>query len=392
MKKNLYVMYAMALLQGMVFYGPVATLYRQAQGVTVFEITVIESISLALSILLEIPWGIVADKIGYRKTMIFCSGLYFVSKIIFWQAAGFVGFLTERIMLSVVLAGLSGVDSSILYLSCEGKDSQKAFGLYSSMNMAGLLAAAAVFSLFAGDNYRLAGLLTVISYGLAMVFSFGLTEVRQAVPRKAAKEPFCEIFRQTLRNRTLLLFLIACALLTETHQTITVFLNQLQYERCGLNDSAIGLVYIAATLLGLLGAYSSAFTRRVGINRSFVLFCSLAVLSCLVLGAVPCALPSVISIMTLRLSNTLFQPLLAELQNRQISSKNRATALSVCGMLMNSIAIAANLIFGILADWSLPSAFYFGGMICTVGLVLFLTHPPQAFEALRQPAPDSRNV
>lgn len=55
MKKNLYVMYAMVLLQGMVFYGPIATLYRQAQGVTVFEITIIESVSLALGILLEIP-------------------------------------------------------------------------------------------------------------------------------------------------------------------------------------------------------------------------------------------------------------------------------------------------------------------------------------------------
>ena len=51
MKKNLYVMYALALLQGMVFYGPIATLYRQVQGITVFEITVIESISLAMGIL-----------------------------------------------------------------------------------------------------------------------------------------------------------------------------------------------------------------------------------------------------------------------------------------------------------------------------------------------------
>ena len=164
MKKNLYVLYAMALLQGMVFYGPIATLYRQSQGVTVFEITVIESISLALCILLEIPWGMIADKIGYRKTMIFCSFLYFISKIVFWQATGFGGFLAERIMLSVVLAGYSGVDSSILYLSCEGTDRQKAFGLYSSMSMAGLLIAAAVFSAFVGDDYRLAGLLTVIMW------------------------------------------------------------------------------------------------------------------------------------------------------------------------------------------------------------------------------------
>lgn len=93
MKRNIFILYAIALLQGMVFYGPVATLYRQAHGVSVLEITVIESISLALCILLEIPWGVVADRIGYRRTMIICSGLYFISKIVFWRADGFCGFL-----------------------------------------------------------------------------------------------------------------------------------------------------------------------------------------------------------------------------------------------------------------------------------------------------------
>lgn len=382
MKKNLYVMYALALLQGMVFYGPIATLYRQAQGITVFEITIIESISLALGILLEIPWGMIADKIGYRKTMIFCSSLYFISKIVFWQATGFGGFLTERIMLSVVLAGYSGVDSSIIYLSCKGTDSQKAFGLYSSMSMAGLLIAAAVFSVFVGDNYWLAGLLTVISYGLAMVLSFGLTEVRQTDAEETETEPFGESFRQIFSNRTLLLFLVGVALLSEAHQTITVFLNQLQYERCGLSDSVIGLVYIVATLLGLLGAYSSAFTKRVGVRRSFVLFCVFAIFSCLVLGSTPLALPSVISVLLLRLSNTLFQPLLADLQNRQITSRNRATALSVCGMLVDGIAIGTNLVFGALSDWNLSTAFYFGSAICTVGLFLFLLWLKKGYGAL----------
>ena len=40
-RRNIYLMYAIALLQGMVFYGPVATLYREAAGVTIFQITLI---------------------------------------------------------------------------------------------------------------------------------------------------------------------------------------------------------------------------------------------------------------------------------------------------------------------------------------------------------------
>lgn len=371
MQKNRYIMYAIALLQGMVFYSPIATLYRQAQGVTIFQITVIESISLALGILLEVPWGVVADKIGYRSTMIFCSGLYFVSKLVFWRATGFGGFLAERIMLSVVLAGFSGVDSSILYLSCQGKDSQNVFGIYNSLGMVGLLMAAAVFSLFVGDNYALAGLLTVISYGLAALLSLGITEVKQPKSEHIQPESFQITVQKAVCNYPFLLFLIAVALLSETHQTVTVFLNQLQYERCGLPSSAMGFVYIFATLLGLLGVYSSAVTRRMGLSRSLTLFCGLAVGSCLVLGLTRHAGPSVTGIFTLRISDTLFQPLQAEIQNRQVTSENRATTLSVYSMLMDGIAIGTNLIFGALSDWSLPSAFFFGGVICILSRILF---------------------
>lgn len=171
-------MYAIALLQGMVFYGPIATLYRQANGLTVFHITLIESVSYLLCILFEVPWGIIADKIGYKKTMSFCCGLYLVSKIVFWRADGFFDFLLERIMLSVVIAGLSGVDTSILYLSCNKGESQKVFSVYNSLGLTGLLFASFVFSAFIGRNYTASAFLTVISYGVAAVLSLFLDEVK----------------------------------------------------------------------------------------------------------------------------------------------------------------------------------------------------------------------
>lgn len=59
-KLNIWIYYGIALLQGMVFYAPVATLYRQARGLSVFSVTLIESISFAVAVLLEIPWGYAA--------------------------------------------------------------------------------------------------------------------------------------------------------------------------------------------------------------------------------------------------------------------------------------------------------------------------------------------
>lgn len=284
MKKNIYLMYAIAFLQGMVFYGPIATLYRQAQGVSIFQITLMEGISLALCIALEIPWGMAADKIGYRRTMILCCGLYFISKIVFWRASGFGGFFAERILLGIVQSGLSGVDSSILYLSCQGKDSQKVFGIYHSLGMGGLLAAAAVFSLVVKDNYPLAGFLTAVSYGTSAVLSFFLEEVREGNAGRARAEAFGATCKTVLKDRSLLLFLTAVAFLSETHQTITVFLNQLQYSRCGMGNAAMGFVYCAATVLGLCGVWSFAVTRKIGVRHSFWLFGGTAAAACLALA------------------------------------------------------------------------------------------------------------
>lgn len=363
-------MYAIALLQGIVFYGPIATLYRQAQGVTIAQITLMESISLALCILLEVPWGVLADKLGYKRTMVVCCFLYFLSKLIFWQATGFGGFLLERVMLSVVCAGLSGVDTSILYLSAGGQDSQRIFGVYNSLQTAGLLLAALTFSLLIGDNYPLAGVLTALSYGAAALCALGLTEVKG--PARFSPRLTLDLLRQTLSNRRLLLFLLAGALLTEGHQIITTFLSQLQYARCGLPEWAMGVLYLAATMLGMAGIWSARLTHRTGTAGAAFLLFGGGALACVVLALTATALPSICAILTLRLCCALCQPFLMELQNRQVTTEHRATALSVHAMITDTVGVGTNLAFGVLAEVHLAHAFWFGGGICLTGLVLFL--------------------
>lgn len=361
-------MYAIALLQGMVFYGPIATLYRQAKGVSVFQITLIESVSLALCLLLEFPWGVLADKIGYKKTLLICNILYFLSKIVFWQADSFPAFLLERIMLSVIIAGLSGVDTALLYLSCH-KNSQQVFGIYNSMQTAGLLAAAFLFSFTVKNNYGLAAFLTVVSYGIAALLTFVLEE---AAPPQAERRTrgIPSLIKRVLADKRLLLFLIGIALLNETHQTITVFLNQLQYVKCGLSSAAIGYIYILVTVFGLCGAFSYRITRKIGSAPTAVLLFSLAAISCFLLAFTQSALLSVLSILALRIAHSLFQPLQEELQNRRITTPDRAAALSVNAVIIDSVGAATNIAFGSIAQRSLPLSLFFGAALCILGAFL----------------------
>ena len=60
------------------------------------------------------------------------------------------------------------------------------------------------------------------------------------------------------------------------------------------------------------------------------------------------------------------------LQNRQVTTGDRATALSLNALLMDLVAVFTNLVFGRAADVFLPLAMGFGFVLCFAGLVLYL--------------------
>lgn len=372
-KKNIYLLYAVSFLQGMVFYAPIATLYRQNRGVDIFQITLIESCSLALCLLLEIPWGVVADRIGYKNTLLFCNILYVVSKIVFWQAHGFTMFLVERLMLSVVCSGLSGCDIAMLYLSC-GKEesSQKVFGVYSAMATAGLLAAAGITPLLLRYGDSQTAFFTILTYGAAAVLTVFLTNTEKPVENLPT---LCgqmrELFQVIRRDGRFLPFLLAAALFSECRQTILTFLNQLQYVRCSIPPAYMGFLYILITVAGLFAARAHRLTRRFGENRVAVTLITAGGLACLILTFTVSAVLSVLCLMTLQVAFSVFVPIQQELQNRRIEGANRASVLSVYAILMDSVAVFTNLAFGRAADFGVANAMLLGAAFCFIALLLY---------------------
>ena len=377
MKRNLCLLYGIAFLQGMVFYSPASVLYRQEAGLTIFQISVIESISLFLCLVLEIPWGILADKIGYRSTMILCCFFYFISKLIFWKAWSFADFLLERIFLSIAVSGLSGVDIALLYLCTPKGKSQKAFGIYEGMGTGGLLTASVCFSFFLEGQWRRAALLTAAAYGLTLVLALFLKKPdpqRTKSPAKPARKTPLKLSLKAIRavSPSFLLFLSGAGLLAETRQYITVFLNQPQYIACGLSAGSIALLYILTQIAGMTSPWSDFLTKKLGIPL-FSACCFLCpALLCFALAFTHSPLCSAVCILGIQGFISLFQPLQSELQNREISTSHRAAALSLQAMFLELTSAVLEPVFGSLAQKSLALAFESGGFFCIAGFLLFL--------------------
>ncbi|MCG4586158.1 MFS transporter, partial [Anaerosalibacter bizertensis] len=98
--RNLYLLCTIAFLQGLVFYGPVATLFRQNRGLSLNNIFILETIFIVLMFIFEVPWGYIGDRIGYKNTLIVSFFLFFLSKIIFYNAHSFNIFLLESIIVA----------------------------------------------------------------------------------------------------------------------------------------------------------------------------------------------------------------------------------------------------------------------------------------------------
>lgn len=373
-RRNIPLMYAIAFFQGIVLYASISTLYRQARGLTLSEYAVIDGFSYIFQLAFEIPFGMLADRIGYKRTLIFSNGLYLLSKIIFWQAFGFGSFLLERLFFSMALAGLSGLDVSILYLSCGKQDSQKIFSRYSAFGTAGMLTGCFIFTLFLSEHYAATAFGTVISYGIAFVLSFFVADVKDSEPKekKPSLASLLEILKLTLQDRKFLLFILGDALICYGVWASRILLSQQRFLELGLTEQHIGWMELVLSCLALSAVYSATLTKKLGFRKFIVTCISTVTLSILILGFTGNVWLAVFSSALIEIFYDFLMPLVNDLYSKHVTVSDRATQLSVYAMISEIISFCLSFLTSFVTANSYSDSFVFCAFLTTVGIFLFL--------------------
>lgn len=369
-KRNIALLLCVCCLQGMVFYSPIATLYRQAAGLDLLQIGFIESLSLGVMLALEIPWGIAADRIGHRRTIVICSALFALSKLIFWRAESFGGFLAERVVLGACLAGLSGCDSAFLFACCEAGEHRKVYAQCEAVQTLGMLFAALVWPALGGD-YRLSALLTLGTYAAAAVLTLFLAEPEGVRAQEARQDPPLTFRRAVGHTLALAPVLLAICLLRETAQTVTVFLGQLQFAAAGIPQGWFGALQAGVIGAGVLGGLSHRLLRRLGVRRAGAALMGAGAAACVLPVLYPGALSAAAGVIALRAVQSMLGPLSLSIQTERAPAAGRATQLSCNAMLMDVAAMGVYPAFGALADRGVNAAFVLGGVCCALALALY---------------------
>lgn len=364
-KRNIYLLFAIEWLQGMFFYSSVATLYRQNHGLTLVEMGLIESLFSILVFILEIPMGYLCDRLGYKKTMMSCYGIYLLSKIVFYQAYGFSMFLLERLLLAITVSGLSGCDSAFLYLSTGKIENPRVFGYLHACGVAGMMMSSMAFSLWIHDM-ELAALCTIFPYLIAFLLSFFLEDIpMEGSSHMGIKDAFSLLFQQKRH----ILFLIASALLLETTHTISVFYSQLQWKASHIPVVYFGLISIFMTAIPLLGASLGKIIQYIREKTLMFLLVFVSMITCIILALSHHPYVSIAGIMILTLVEAFYSPLSQSLMNQRVEGALRVTMLSIYSMIMNMVGIVMNMSFGVAGDINIQWVMILGGCFCFLSLL-----------------------
>lgn len=370
MKKNIYLMCFIAFLQGLVFNYPITVLFKLSRGLSINEVFILESIFTVLMIISEIPWGYYADRFGYKNTLLISYFLLFISKIILYFSHSFLLFLLQTITAALSFSGISGCDSAFIYSSVEEKKSAKAFSVYSGLRTAGFFIASASSTFLVKYSYDVLVFLTIIPFFISFISSWFLKDLDTKPAQNTIKSSFKNIFC----NKSILVFVIAMALIAQSTNCICVYLNQPLYVKYGVNIKYFGIINAAIQLLCISSTKSYKFSEKIGESRLIIIIFSFVAIASFTLFFNKFMWLCIVIIGLEEVAYMICEPISMNIQNRVIKANDRATLLSAYSMIGNIISVIVNVGVGKTAQFSIELAVLLCGILSTIAVVMVLIY------------------
>ncbi len=357
------------ILTNMYFYSAVLVRFEMDRGLNFTEIFLLESV-LSLAIwLLDIPTGVWADRIGYRRLLILSRLLNAASVVVTLLAHGFFVFAIGSVLFGAGVACDSGCEDAVLLRSLAaaegldaGKRSSSAFALLGACSSVGFFIGLATGSLFAAHDPTIAVVATLFPATLAIGATWllrpltPLSEAPHAEITSLRARPLASAWRLIRREPALVgLSLVQSASFVCVNAIF--WYNQPLLGRAGVAAQWFGPLTAVAMVFGIVVPLLLPLARRWAPRRVCFAFSLLAP------GIAYLALAQaawswvVVALLALIVGGSAWrEPLLREALNERIEDGARATTLSALSFLGAVAGALANALVGRAGDAGLGVA------------------------------------
>jgi MFS family permease len=378
--------YLFSFLRGLEFFIPIRTLYYQQELFTVFNVTLILAIRAISTTVFEVPSGAIADLFGRKKTLIIASMVGIIALIFLGIGQSLTFFILYAVLMAIADSLVSGTDTAILFDSVKlfGKKTKntikkiaiaqseadlekkeapvmpeavkkfpkfkKVIAINNSMWPIGASISSVIGGFLAVSSLRTPIIATILPFTLALIVALFIYDppYKKEKHRNIFKHMFSSL-KSVLNNRQIIILssagLLFFAFAEVAHQLDPVF-----YEFKNISIGLFGIIFAATFGLSFLGSYISNWVSdKIG-NKNTILLTAIIPPFLLFGATLAFGIWSAVLIILGSIFWGLRWPVTSHLMNIEVSSKQRATVISISNLLRKlGFAIFAP-IFGFFVD------------------------------------------
>jgi MFS family permease len=372
--RNINGYYFFHLFGNMAFWLPIYALFFLAHKLDFSTILFLYAVDTVFQTLLEIPSGVLADRIGRRPILMLGS---------LAQAAGFaiiaVGgsiplYVIGMAFHGTALAFVSGADSAFIYdtLAAAGREDEfkQVEGRAYMYNLLGWGGAGLLGGFVAEKSMAAPFVLSAITSLMAFFVIATCIEPPRRMIRSSMRQLTTEalaVVRRNPRVRAMIIFSsILFGLLLVGHK-----FSQPYLQMAGIDLKMFGVIYFVWLMFAAAASnYSDRIEKRMGPVLYFLILPVLAGLPFLYWGWRQSLLGAVLAVTHQVVWGSL-RPQMAGLINSEVGASVRATVLSMAGLGSSLVYVLAALLIGSVADrQGLPAGLlYLGAAMIAAGII-----------------------
>ena len=360
--RNIRLFYTHQFLVGLsTLWAPIIVIFQMQEiGLSLTQVMIGESTFAASIVLLEVPSGVFADRMGRKSTLIAGMMFFVTGMIIFAFASNFAQVIISQMLFGVGSAFRSGADSALLFDSLKAVDReteyQKVLGRSQTigyltaipMNITGGLIAARF-------GFRLTIALSAGITALNLINFFLLAEPPMQEqgkrPGKTALWHTWKALRYIWKHR-IVRFTIAFAMIFGIGMKLSFHTLNPYWELWQVPISYFGFALAGYNLVAAVTShYAYRIIRKLGDLRTLLLMLLLICGTFFIMAGLSLGIAGALLIPAVFQISRSLQPIATDdMVNRVTFSHHRATVLSMKSFLRQVAQIALLPVFGIISD------------------------------------------
>jgi MFS family permease len=336
---------------------PVITLFLMDRiGMSVADVMALQAVFGAAVVLFEFPSGYLADRIGYRTSLIVGSGLRLAGWLAYTQGASFESVIAAEIVLGAGTAFISGADRALLWRSLDGEGQYREYRRWDGRLRAAGQASESLSAVASGWLYAIAPRLVfwaqvpAATLELASVLPVREPPSPESDTSRSHARRMLDVIRFTLWHHRRLQAAMILGVTLGLSSFVMVWLIQPYLQSRGVPPAWFGPFWAGAhAWLVVVSLASARIVEIVGLRGTLLGCCCLIPLGYAGLAAStsPWGVVFYLCFMTLR---GLQAPILAAAMQEDAPDEHRASVVSIAALLFRLAFIAVGPPIGALVD------------------------------------------